>query len=78
MMNVEMPDAYLSEDLPAETKLPAWKKSLYEAAYGEDIKTQPLCPECGRSMYYGLNRKTGFIELTCTVDGGNNDEKGGR
>lgn len=65
MMNVVMPDAYLSEDLPAETKLPAWKKSLYEAAYGEDMKTQPLCPECGRPMYYRLDRRTGIIGLAC-------------
>ena len=65
MMNAEMPDAYLSENLPAETSLPAWKKAVYETTYGNDMKTQPLCPECGRPMYYGLNRRTGLIELSC-------------
>lgn len=67
-MSAEMPDAYRSKDLPAEKLLPAWKKAVYDATYGDDMKGQPLCPECGRPMYYRLNRRTGIIELACVTE----------
>lgn len=59
----DMPDAYLSEDLPP----PEWKNDLYRIAYGNDMKTQPLCPLCGRPMYYSLNKRTGGIQVSCAA-----------
>ena len=61
----EYPDSYLSEDLP----VPEWKKELYRAVYGKDMNTQPLCPRCGRPMYYSLNKRTGAVEISCEACG---------
>lgn len=63
-----MPDAYLSENLPT----PEWKRELYRVAYGNDMETQPLCPLCGRPMYYSLDKRTGDVKASCEVCSQNN------
>lgn len=64
--DTDMLDAYISEDIPPE-KRPGTFDGLRKLVYGDDLITQPLCPQCARPLYYHLNRRTGKIELYCSA-----------
>lgn len=69
-INKEFPDAYISENLP----LPESRKKFLRTVYGADMDTQPLCPDCGRPMYYEFDRRTGGAKLYCPRCRENNQE----